>query len=52
MQTFIFGINQNYNIDNVDFFTRYNIELDKTLVVISITIPDNNKKNAKIYKLQ
>ena len=47
-QTFIFGINQNYNIDNVDFFTRYNIELDKTLVVISITIPDNNKKNAKI----
>ena len=42
---FIFGINQNYN---VDFFKTYNIELDKTIVVISIALPDNNKKNPKV----
>ena len=44
-QKFIFGINQNYN---PDFFSAYNIELDKTLVIISITITDNNKKTTKI----
>ena len=43
-QQFIFGINQTYN---ENFFTNNNIELDKTIVIISIDI-DQSKNTANI----
>ena len=43
-QKYIFGINENYN---ENFFYNNNIELDKTIVVVSINI-DENKKNPNI----
>ena len=43
-EKFIFGINQNYN---ENFFLNNKIELDKTMIVISIII-DQQKKTAKI----
>ena len=43
-QKFIFGINENYN---ENFFINNNIELDKTIVIVSINI-DENKKNTNI----
>ena len=44
-QKFIFGINQNYD---ENFFLKNNIELDKTIVIVSINILDEYKKTAKI----
>ena len=44
-QKFIFGLNQNYY---ENFFLDNNIELDKTIVIVSINILDQYKKTAKI----